>query len=167
MSGKSGEKSAGWGTTTLLLVVFALCLGVLLLAPQRSVRANSAVSAGAVGAPQPAGQHVKPQDSAVRDLHSAKDAEALMTQEGARGLLMVHAPWCGHCQNMMPAFEAAAAELKATGGIMARIEASVAGAEFLRKEDIRGFPTIIVLNRKDRYAGGRTQAALAGFVKNM
>lgn len=154
----SPEKQSGSGTLIILLVVFALCLGALLLAPQKDV-ALSTPSEKSVEQPKT--------NSAVRDLHSAKDAEALMSLEGARGLLMVHAPWCGHCQNMMPAYEAAAEEVKASGGILARIEASAAGADFLRKEDIKGFPTILVLNRKERYAGGRTKEDLSKFVQSM
>lgn len=102
----------------------------------------------------------------VRDLRSQDEARELL-QRGERGLLLIHTPWCGHCKNMMPEYEAAATALAGTGAVLARLEASESCRQFLTEQDIKGFPTIIVLGQEARYSGARTREALTAFVKAM
>jgi len=146
-------------TTILLLVVLAVCLGMLLLAPEAESRQIQDF------VPR------LPTSMAVRDINSAAEAEALLAETGTKGLLLVHTPWCGHCKNMMPDYEAAAEELLSSGSpaVLARLEASQACADFLKAQDIKGFPTIIVLGSRDttRYNAARSASALVSFVKSL
>ena len=171
MSEASNKNASGAPSSTviLLFVVFALCLVLLLVSPSNGSRArdgfadlkdrpadNFADSDGTSG------------KTAVRDVRKAADAEALLNSP-TKGLLMIHAPWCGHCKNMMPAYEEAAQELLDSGSAstLARIQAEDAGGEFMNKHGVRGFPTLIVLGGtgKEFYEGGRSKEALLTFVR--
>ena len=93
--------------------------------------------------------------SHVKELLTNEDAEAFI-EEG--GILMVYAPWCGHCKTMMPAFEIASTQTKVK---FARLEGQKAPA-FMAKHEIRGFPTILSIKDKvvSRYNSGRDAASL-------
>lgn len=145
----------GSSTLVLVFVVLLVCLAMLLLSPQKG-REPLLRDAGPVASP-----------TNVRDLRNQDEARALMEQSGARGLLLIHTPWCGHCKNMMPEYEAAATALAGSGAVLARLEASESCREFLTAQDIKGFPTIIVLGQETRYSGARTREALTAFVKTL
>lgn len=54
-----------------------------------------------------------------------------------------YAPWCGHCKNLTPEYEQAAKELKASGIVLAKMDATEAGnKEISAKFDVKGFPTL-------------------------
>jgi thiol-disulfide isomerase/thioredoxin len=93
----------------------------------------------------------------VRDLVGNESAEAFLADKSP-GLLMVYAPWCGHCKNMMPAYESASTK---TQRRFARLEGSTAQS-FLQKHEIRGFPTLLTVGPAGvaRYAGGRDENSL-------
>ena len=93
----------------------------------------------------------------VVELRSEAEADAFLSS--GPGILMVYAPWCGHCKNMMPAFEQASNE---TDVKFARLEGSAAGG-FMTRHQIRGFPTIMTSsssNQLGRYTQGRDVASL-------
>jgi thiol-disulfide isomerase/thioredoxin len=148
-------------TTLLLLVVFALCLGMLLLSPSAPPRE---LSGPAMLQPkqEPALKH-----AAIDDLQSGEEGRGFVAKPGFKGVLLLHAPWCGHCKVMMPAYEAAATTLKAEGFGVARLQAEQAGAPFLASLDVRGFPTILGVRDGTTvpYSGARTEAALLEFVR--
>jgi thiol-disulfide isomerase/thioredoxin len=152
-------------TTLLLLVVFVLCLGMLLLSP------SAPPSAGGGGDRAPEvlvpKQDVAQKHEAITDLQSGEEARGFLAKPGAKGLLLLHAPWCGHCKVMMPAYEAAATTLKAEGFLVARLQAEQAGAPFLASIGLRGFPTILGVRDGSTvpYTGARTEAALLEFVR--
>ena len=107
------------------------------------------------------------------DLASAEEAQKFL--EGGRGLLMVHAPWCGHCKHMMPAYDEAAKAVREelgsqAGGVqLLRIDYNVAGREFLSKHGVSGFPTIFEVKggTKSPYRGNRSAAALVAAAKTL
>lgn len=107
------------------------------------------------------------------DLASAEEAQKFL--EGGRGLLMVHAPWCGHCKHMMPAYDEAAKAVREEHGSQAggvqllRIDYNVAGRDFLSKHGVAGFPTIFEVKggTKSPYRGNRSAAALIAAAKTL
>ena len=95
--------------------------------------------------------------SKVIELNTNEDVEKFSTE--GPGLLLVYAPWCGHCKHMMPAFDAASTQ---TNVKFARIEGAKAPA-FMNKHQVRGFPTIFLVNSNNtitRHNGGRDQSSL-------
>jgi thiol-disulfide isomerase/thioredoxin len=95
--------------------------------------------------------------SKVVELQSNDDVEKF-TSEGP-GILLVYAPWCGHCKHMMPFFDQASTQ---TNVKFARIEGAKAPA-FMNKHQVRGFPTIFLVNANKtvtRHMGGRDVSSL-------
>ena len=87
------------------------------------------------------------------------DADAAMfkrqTQHGDLPVLVdVWAPWCGPCQMMAPAFEAAAADLEPEMRLL-KLN-SDAESDVAAQLGIRGIPTMIL------FAGGREVARVSG-----
>jgi len=74
--------------------------------------------------------------------------------------VMFHAPWCGHCKRMMPAWEELAAEQsnKGSGCLVGRVDATVQ-RKLADHFAVRGFPTIKMLTSTKvyDYEGGRSQ----------
>lgn len=115
--------------------------------------------AAAAPAPKPTGA-VAPsaEPHKVTELQSTDEARAFLTKaEG--GILLVYAPWCGHCRSMMPDFESASGQ---TSVRFARLDGAKA-QDFMREKEIRGFPTLFTVNSKgesERWMGGRDRASL-------
>jgi thiol-disulfide isomerase/thioredoxin len=99
----------------------------------------------------------------VFDLRTEAEAEEFVA--GDKGVLMVYAPWCGHCKNMMPAYDSASLK---TPVKFARLEGSNAPA-FMAKHQIRGFPTILSVKDKiiSRYNSGRDEASLLAHASSL
>lgn len=106
--------------------------------------------------PQPQG----PANHKVVELQDGTSTRAFMEQKQA-GILLVYAPWCGHCKMMMPNFEAASNEVPLAR--FARLEGAKA-QDFMREKQIRGFPTLFTVNQKGEvapYQSGRDTVSLA------
>eukprot|EP00918_Siedleckia_nematoides_P041249 GHVU01089577.1.p1 GENE.GHVU01089577.1~~GHVU01089577.1.p1 ORF type:complete len:128 (+),score=12.02 GHVU01089577.1:69-452(+) len=84
-----------------------------------------------------------------------------MEQEGEPMLVEFYAPWCGHCQTMVPEYEKAARNLSKHVKVVATEDSSAVAAY-----RIRGFPTIELFNGNDwqMYYGPRKSAHMAEFV---
>ena len=149
------------GTTTLLLFVLVLCLVMLLISPAKPLDL-------ALPELKPRLGKVESEHEAIDDLKSGDEARGFLAK-GAKGLLFLHAPWCGHCKVMMPAFEAAAVQLKAQGFAVARIQAEHAGQAFLAAMNVRGFPTLLGVHEgaTTPYEGARTTDELVKFVQSL
>lgn len=152
--------------TWVLVVVLVLALLALVFAfPKSSAPAAPTLADGfvrATAAPSlvpPSKAPVSVGPTNVLELQNGDEADGFLAQ--GPGVLMVYATWCGHCKNMMPAFDAASTQ---TSVKFARIEGHKA-PQFMQKHGIRGFPTIMTVNRGNelgRHMGGRDLGSLLG-----
>lgn len=152
--------------TWVLIVVLILALLALVFAfPKSATPSAPSLAQGfvqATSAPSlvpPSKQPVSVGPTNVLELQNGDEADGFLSQ--GPGILMVYATWCGHCKNMMPAFDQASTQ---TGVKFARIEGHKA-PQFMQKHGIRGFPTLLTVNRSNelgRHMGGRDLGSLVG-----
>lgn len=143
----------------LLLVLVALVFAFPKSASSEAPQPLLAAQPSQASFVPPAKQPLSAGPSNVIELQNGDEADAFLSQ--GPGILMTYAPWCGHCKNMMPAFDAASTQ---TAVKFARIEGSRAPA-FMQKHGVRGFPTIITVSRSNelgRHMGGRDVGSLVG-----
>ena len=103
----------------------------------------------------------------VKDVENDGDAEFAMSATGAPKVVLVHAPWCGHCRNMMPAFVQAAS--KEFGVQWIRADGNVAPT-IVNRSDLRGFPTIYGVTASGvitQHNGPRDDSSLVKFAKSL
>lgn len=148
----------------LLLAVAVMIAGTFIVTRMMQDRG------GDVRGPQPARPMPPPPMKLVKSPHITDvetDIEGVnaLAAGGAPKVVLVHAPWCGHCRNMMPAFvEAAAAERSVT---WMRVDGNVAPS-IVRREDLRGFPTVYGIMRDGsitQHDGGRDVRSLIEFAR--
>jgi thiol-disulfide isomerase/thioredoxin len=93
----------------------------------------------------------------IVDIQNSQEAAEFLAQGG---LLMVYAPWCGHCKSMMPALEEAS---NAPNTRVARFEGGKE-PKFMSEQNIRGFPTLLLKGTGSgeypKYSGGRDAQSL-------
>jgi thiol-disulfide isomerase/thioredoxin len=93
----------------------------------------------------------------IVDIQNSQEAAEFLAQGG---LLMVYAPWCGHCKSMMPALE------EASNAPNTRVGRFEGGKEpkFMAEQNIRGFPTLLLKGTGSgeypKYSGGRDAQSL-------
>lgn len=150
----------------LLLAVAVMLAGTFIVTRMMQDRG------GEPRGPQPARPMPPPPMQLVKSPHIVDvetDIEGVnaLAARGAPKVILVHAPWCGHCRNMMPAFvEAAAAERSVT---WMRIDGNVAPS-VVRREDLHGFPTIYGVLRDGtvtQHDGGRDVRSLLEFARKV
>lgn len=146
-----------WIVIGILLVVLLILLFAF---PKKATPELPSMPFQAVtrqAAPLPS-KEMQPQGpSKVVELNTNEEVEQFTSQ--GPGILLVYAPWCGHCKHMMPAFDEASTN---TNVKFARIEGAKAPA-FMNKHQVRGFPTIFLVNANNtitRHMGGRDQSSL-------
>jgi thiol-disulfide isomerase/thioredoxin len=108
-----------------------------------------------VNVPQTKPQTVIPNN--VVDIQTGAEAVEFLKQGG---LVMVYAPWCGHCKNMMPALEEAS---NAPGTRIGKFEGGK-DPKFMQEQAIRGFPTLLTTGTGEgefpKFQGGRDVQSL-------
>ena len=94
--------------------------------------------------------------------------DALVKDEAKDVMVLFHAPWCGYCQRLMPAYEALAGLFNPieVGVAIAAIDADKYGAPV----EVTGFPTMyfVPANAKAnpvRYQGPRELEAMVAFLE--
>jgi protein disulfide-isomerase-like protein len=82
-------------------------------------------------------------------------------------LIMFHAPWCGHCQNLKPHFELAASELLSQDIILATVDCTTE-KHICSKHDIKGYPTLKYFKNRvvSDYVGGRSTEEIVQVMSN-
>lgn len=107
----------------------------------------------------------------VKILTSADFDETVAAQKMT--LVKFYAPWCGHCKNMAPAFEAAAAELADTeGALLAKVDMTQPENKvFAERYGVRGYPTLKLFrgdpDAPEPYQGARTQESLVSVTRRI
>eukprot|EP01120_Amphizonella_sp_Union-15-10_P013097 TRINITY_DN6028_c0_g2_i1.p1 TRINITY_DN6028_c0_g2~~TRINITY_DN6028_c0_g2_i1.p1 ORF type:complete len:485 (-),score=112.50 TRINITY_DN6028_c0_g2_i1:28-1482(-) len=83
-------------------------------------------------------------------------------------LVEFYAPWCGHCQKLVPIYEQLGAKFKSFPNVViSKIDATA--NSFPRELNIRGFPTLLFFKSNDKknpihYEGERTLDDLTQFI---
>lgn len=91
--------------------------------------------------------------------------EAMVTDPAVDVLVEFYAPWCGHCKQLTPKYEA-------LGKLFAEVDsvviAKLDATENDVSADIKGFPTLVFYPASGEemvYNGDRTTAAMAAFIR--
>lgn len=103
----------------------------------------------------------------VRDVENDEEAASVMSSSGTPKVLLVHAPWCGHCRNMMGAFLQAASRESTVEWLRADGNST---PSLVNRPDLRGFPTIYGINARGeitQHNGPRDAATLVKFAKTL
>lgn len=101
----------------------------------------------------------------VTDVRTDAEAVQALEKSGAPKVVLVHAPWCGHCRTMMADFLKAAE--RDTRAQWIRADGSIAPT-LVRREDLRGFPTVYGVaadGSLTQHDGARDAASLLAFAK--
>eukprot|EP00911_Craspedida_sp_UC1_P002855 UC1_evm1s2092 len=87
-------------------------------------------------------------------------------KENPNVLAEFYAPWCGHCKQLAPEYEAAAKTLKENGVPVALIKIDATEQENIAQEyEVQGYPTLkwFVDGTASEYNGGRTADDIVAF----
>lgn len=87
-------------------------------------------------------------------------------------VVICKADWCGHCKKAAPEFhKLAAGPLALSGGRSATVKILDADAdkEEMKKYNVRGFPTILIINGSEtiEYPGERTYDGVVDFLNKL
>lgn len=104
----------------------------------------------------------------IHELSKVDEVEDLLKRSDPC-CVMVHSPHCGHCVAMKANFENAVKELQKPV-FVARMDARVAGQEFMKKHEIHGVPHIMGKNSRGelvKYNGDRSKDSLVKFMHDL
>ncbi|KAL2143136.1 hypothetical protein VTI28DRAFT_283 [Corynascus sepedonium] len=102
----------------------------------------------------------------------AKDYDRLINKSNYTSVVEFYAPWCGHCQNLKPAYEKAAKNLEGLANVAAVNCDDDANKPLCGKMGVQGFPTLKIVRPKkgggkptvQDYQGQRTASAIVDAV---
>ncbi|KAL2021399.1 hypothetical protein VTK56DRAFT_7264 [Thermocarpiscus australiensis] len=102
----------------------------------------------------------------------AKDYDRLIAKSNYTSIVEFYAPWCGHCQNLKPAYEKAAKNLEGLAKVAAVNCDDDANRPFCGSMGVQGFPTLKIVRPKkgggkpvvQDYQGQRTASAIVDAV---
>ena len=103
----------------------------------------------------------------IDDVKTDLESINALNGNGKSKVVLVHAPWCGHCRNMMGEFAAAASLERTVDWI--RIDSKVSPT-VSRRSDLRGFPTIYGVSPDgviSQHNGARDSKTLIEFAKKL
>ncbi|KAK4144457.1 uncharacterized protein C8A04DRAFT_27916 [Dichotomopilus funicola] len=102
----------------------------------------------------------------------SKDYDQLITKSNYTSIVEFYAPWCGHCQNLKPAYEKAAKSLDGLAKVAAVNCDDEANKPLCGSMGVQGFPTLKIVRPKkgggkptvQDYQGQRTASAIVDAV---
>ena len=107
-------------------------------------------------------------DALLKCLRGLKIMKEGMGSMDGKKFVLFHWKNCGHCKKMMPEWEKFETMYKGKIGV-GRVEKDEA-PKFVEKLGVKGFPTIMLLDEKDKkledYSGERKADAFMNFLKN-
>jgi len=124
-----------------------------------------------VAAPHPSYQKQEdaqfPSSPHVVDLKNDEEGNKILEANGNAKVVLVHAPWCGHCRNMMGDYVLAASTEKSVDWVRAdgNLVTSLA-----RRPDLKGFPTIYGVSESgevSQHYGARDVKSLVNFALSL
>ncbi|KAK0630277.1 hypothetical protein B0T17DRAFT_471403, partial [Bombardia bombarda] len=97
-----------------------------------------------------------------------KDYDRLVAKSNYTSIVEFYAPWCGHCQNLKPAYEKAAKNLDGLAKVVAVNCDEESNKPFCGNMGVQGFPTLKIVRPKkgggkpfvEDYQGQRTASAI-------
>ncbi|RDA82475.1 hypothetical protein CP532_0417 [Ophiocordyceps camponoti-leonardi (nom. inval.)] len=125
-------------------------------------------AAAVVAALLPAVQAMYPKSSPVLQV-DAGSYNRLIARSNHTSLVEFYAPWCGHCQNLKPAFEKAAKNLDGLAKVAAIDCDAETNKQFCASMGVQGFPTLKTVRPSTKpggkpvvedYQGQRTAGAM-------
>ncbi|KAK3395348.1 hypothetical protein B0T20DRAFT_32019 [Sordaria brevicollis] len=102
-----------------------------------------------------------------------KDYDRLIAKSNQTSIVEFYAPWCGHCQNLKPAYEKAAKNLEGLAKVAAVNCDDDANKPFCGSMGVQGFPTLKIVRPGKKagskpmvedYQGQRTASAIVDAV---
>ncbi|KAL2063813.1 hypothetical protein VTL71DRAFT_5618 [Oculimacula yallundae] len=103
-----------------------------------------AVAATALLAALPVNAGLYPKSSKVLQL-DGKNYDRLIAQSNYTSIVEFYAPWCGHCKNLQPAYEKAAANLQGLAKVAAIDCDEEMNKPFCGQMGVQGFPTLKIV----------------------
>ena len=84
---------------------------------------------------------------------------------GSPKIVLYYVPWCPHCKNVMPEWNKLEQEADKTGVAVEKVDCEE-NPEEAQKQDVEGFPTIILFKdgKAIQYEGEKTAEALKEFI---
>ncbi|PTB67675.1 thioredoxin-domain-containing protein [Trichoderma citrinoviride] len=112
-----------------------------------------------------------PKNSPVLQV-DAKSFDRLITKSNHTSIVEFYAPWCGHCQNLKPAYEKAARNLDGLAKVAAVDCDDDANKALCGAQGVKGFPTLKIVRPGKKpgrpvvedYQGQRTAGAIVDAV---
>lgn len=86
------------------------------------------------------------------------------------GLVLFHAPWCGHCKNLMPKWRSVKQKISRDGLPLQVIEINADRShELVAAAKVRAFPTIILYENgvPTVYDGDRSISSIYSFARHL
>ena len=103
----------------------------------------------------------------IIDIVNESEAKLALSATGKPKVVLVHAPWCGHCKNMMGAYIQAASMEPLT--LWMRNDGNIK-TSIVARDDLRGFPTIYGVMADGKiiqHTGARDVNSLIAFSKSL
>ncbi|KAF4976546.1 hypothetical protein FZEAL_6802 [Fusarium zealandicum] len=99
---------------------------------------------------------------------NARSYEKLIAKSNYTSIVEFYAPWCGHCQNLKPAYEKAAKNLDGLANVAAIDCDEESNKQFCGSMGVKGFPTLKIVRPTKKggrpvvedYQGQRTAGAI-------
>jgi thioredoxin-like negative regulator of GroEL len=162
------KSSDGLNTTTFLLglaLSVVVVVGSVYLLNKYALQGEGDIKNAA--APKAAVKKEIEKSPYITDVSTDLEAVNALAANGKTKVVLVHAPWCGHCRNMMDDYVAAATADRSVEWY--RIDSSVSQT-VSRRQDLKGFPTIYGVTTNGtvlQHNRGRDVSSLMEFAKKV